>query len=323
LNTKFTTKPVRRTNPLAPKVIVVGSLNVDYIASVKALPSSGQTVAASGLIQRFGGKGANQAVAAARQGAKVLLVGCVGADDAGRAYRKHLEQEGIDVTELRQTHRAHTGTALIAVDSTGENTIIVAAGANGELKPKTMPLTKLLSHRPNALLLQFEIPMPSIRAIIDWADRSGIPVALNPSPLRDDFAWGKCSVDALIVNAGEAETIFRLAPRAMPKRLSIWRKALVENRTNCLIVTRGSEPTLCLSATEFFQVPTLKIKPVDTVGAGDAFAGTFVAHRARGLDLLSALRLANCAGALTTLKPGAQEAIPSRSETQRALRRLV
>src|SRR5579862_7978353 len=113
-----------------PSVLVVGSLNVDYIASVHSLPTSGQTVAASGLIPRFGGKGANQAIAAARQGAKVRMIGCLGADDEGRAYRKRLLREGINVSGISETDRALTGTALIAVDRSGENVIIVAAGAN-------------------------------------------------------------------------------------------------------------------------------------------------------------------------------------------------
>ena len=116
----------------ASRVVVVGSLNLDYIASVKKLPVPGETVAASGLIRRFGGKGANQAVAAARQGAKVSLIGCVGDDDDGRAYCKHLIAEGIDVSGIVRTSKALTGTALIAVADNAENVIIVAAGANGE-----------------------------------------------------------------------------------------------------------------------------------------------------------------------------------------------
>jgi ribokinase len=301
-----------------PRIVVIGSLNVDYIASVGSLPVAGQTIAAARLIRRFGGKGANQAVAAARQGAKVTLIGCVGSDDEGRAYRRRLVREGINVTGLRQAQRALTGTALIAVDRNGENTIIVAPGANGELSPGVLALTKLQSRRPHALLVQFEIPMATVRAIVAWANRLGIPVALNPSPWRDGFAWGKLAIDTLIVNEGEAMAIFGIPVENIRNRLRAWRKALAEFRIEYLVVTRGKHPTLCLSATDFLQVPTLKVKPIDTVGAGDAFAGSFVAHRAQGKDLLSAIRLANCAGALTTLKYGAQEAIPNLSETKRA-----
>jgi ribokinase len=308
---------------LAPKVVVVGSLNVDYIASVATLPAPGQTVAASGLIRRFGGKGANQAVAASRQGAKVLLAGCVGADNEGRAYCARLRHEGIDISALRQIDNVFTGTALIAVDRTGENLIIVAPGANGHVRADTLPLSRLLTRKPAAVLLQFEVPMPAVEAVIRFANRADIPVVLNPSPLREGFSWGRCSLDTLIVNEGEAEAIFRQAPGTMAKNLSRWRKTLAEYRINHLIVTRGAQWTLCLTATEFLKAPTLKVKPVDTVGAGDAFAGAFVALQAEGLELAMAIRLANCAGALTTLKPGAQEAIPNRSATQRAAHRLI
>ena len=117
------------------KVVVVGSLNVDYIAAVKRLPAPGETVAATGLVRQFGGKGANQAVAAARRGTRVSVVGCVGADDEGRAYCHRLRAEGIDASGVASTLKALTGTALIAVDQAAENIIVVAAGANGELAP--------------------------------------------------------------------------------------------------------------------------------------------------------------------------------------------
>jgi ribokinase len=306
-----------------PKVIVVGSLNVDYIAGVERLPAAGETVAATDLLRRFGGKGANQAVAAARQGAKVTLIGCVGADDNGRAYLKHLRREGIDVTGMSRSGNAPTGTALIAVDTRGENTIIVAAGANGELTPKSFAAVNRLLAKAKAVLLQFEIPIATTNAVIGFANRAGIPVLLNPSPLKDGFPWGRYQLDTLIVNAGEAQAIFGLPLEGMADRLQGWRKTLAESRVARLIITRGAQPTLCLGSDDYLEVPSLPVKPVDTVGAGDAFAGTFVARRAEGLDLLTAIRLANCAGALTTLKPGAQEAIPHRAATEKAGRMLT
>src|SRR5579862_8920163 len=163
--------------------------------------------------------------------------------------------------------------------------------------------------------------MWTISATVRWANRAGVPVVLNPSPLREGFPWGKCSLDTLIVNAGEAESIFRMRAETISDRAPAWRKALANYKIERLIVTRGAKPTLCLSGTSWDEVCGLKVKPVDTVGAGDAFAGAFVVHHAAGLDLLSSIRLANCAGALTTLKRGAQEAIPGRAATQRALRK--
>ena len=306
----------------APRVAVVGSLNLDYIASVEKLPAPGETVAASGLIRQFGGKGANQAVAAARQGAKVSLIGCVGADDDGRAYLKQLKTEGIDISGIILTGKALTGTALIAVAGNAENTIIVAPGANGELSPRSISGRQSLIACARAVLLQFEIPMATTKAIVAIANRLRVPVVLNPSPLREGFPWGKCKVDTLIVNAGEAQSIFGLPPENFAVRRQAWSNALTKCNIGHLIVTRAAQSTVYLSTTDFLEVPALRVQPVDTVGAGDAFTGTFVARRAEGLDLLAAIRLANCAGALTTLKPGAQKAIPDRWATERAERRL-
>lgn len=305
-----------------PRVVVVGSLNVDYITSVERLPAPGETVAASKLIKRFGGKGANQAVAAVRQGARVTMIGCVGEDDDGRAYCQRLRAEGIDLSGICRNAKTPTGTALIAVDSKAENTIIVAAGANGQLSTHSLAALHALILKANAVLLQFEVPMSTNLAVIRLANRAGVPVILNPSPLRESFPWGHSKFDTLIVNTGEAHAIFGLPPEDIGARRSAWTKALAECGVACLIITRGAQPTICFRGGEFLTVPALKVKPVDSVGAGDAFAGAYVAYRAEGLDLVSAIRLANCAGALTTLKAGAQEAIPSRIQTQRAARAL-
>lgn len=306
--------------PRLPKIVVVGSLNLDYIAAVKRLPGPGETVAASSLIRRFGGKGANQAIAAARQGARVSMVGCVGADDQGHAYRQHLRDEGIDTGGLSTSSQALTGTALIAVDQAAENLIVVAPGANGSLTPTAVRAQRSRIAAADVILLQFEVPMPALLEAIRLANRAGVRVVLNPSPLRDGFAWGQFEVDSLIVNSSEAFAIFGIPPGRVSAQLRGWQKALARKRISQLLITRGSRPTLCLTANRFFEVPTLPVKPVDTVGAGDAFAGALATRLAEGADLASAARYANCTGALATLKPGAQEAIPSRIAVERVLR---
>jgi ribokinase len=304
-------------------VLVVGSLNIDYIAAVKRLPAAGETVAATGLVRRFGGKGANQAVAAARQGARVSMIGCVGADDEGRAYCRRLRAEGIDTAGISATQKALTGTALIAVDQAAENTIIVAAGANGELKPAAIRAQRKRIASADILLLQLEVPMATVIEAVRIANQSRVPVVLNPSPLRDGFPWGKCGLDTLMVNAGEAEAIFGLPLTSLPLALPKWQRALSKWRIERLIITRGAKPTLCVSAAGYLKVPTLKVRPVDTVGAGDAFAGSFAARLTGGGDIVNTIRHANCAGALATLKAGAQEAIPNRARTQKALEGLA
>ena len=305
------------------KVVVVGSLNIDYIATVRRLPRAGETVAATGLVRRFGGKGANQAVAAARQGAKVSMIGCVGKDDAGRAYRQRLRAEGINASGVAATSRALTGTALIAVDRAAENSIIVAAAANGELQPAAIRAQEKRIAAGDILLLQFEVSMATVIQAVRIANQARVPVVLNPSPLRDGFPWGRCELDTVIANADEAQEIFGLELDNLPVGVALWRDGLAQRRIERLIVTQGARPTVCLSRAGYFKVPTLSVKPVDTVGAGDAFAGAFAARRAEGADILGAIRYANCAGALATLKAGAQEAIPSRAGTEKALKRLT
>ena len=309
-------------NSKVAPLLVIGSMNIDYIASVATLPEPGETVTALGLIRRFGGKGANQAVAAARQRGRVRIIGCLGDDDGGHAYCKRLKDGGIDVRGITFTIRALTGTALIAVDRKGENTIVVAAGANGLLTPNVIQSSKDHIASASIILLQFEIPMKTNLAVLRLANRAGVPVVLNPSPFCNGFPWGRHRLDTIIVNSGEAKAVFGLAVENIARLKNSWRRALRKAKVDNLVITRGARPTVLLNGHQYFEVPPLPVKPIDTVGAGDTFTGTFAARRAEGVDALSAIRLANCAGALATLLPGAQEAIPSREATEKAVRRL-
>src|SRR5262249_39954939 len=153
----------------------------------------------------------------------------------------------------------------------------------------------------SVILLQFEIPMKTTLAVLRLANRAGIPVVLNPSPYLKGFPWGKHRLDTIIVNSGEASAGFALAEGNIASHKDSWRKALRKANVNNLVITRGARPTVLLNEDQYFEVPALPVKPIDTVGAGDAFTGTFAARRAEGIDTLSAVRLANCAGALATM----------------------
>src|SRR3954454_1258910 len=264
-------------------VVVVGSLNVDYIASVDRLPVAGETVPASGLVRRFGGKGANQAVAAARQGATVNMIGCLGIDSEGSSYVERLRAEGIGVNGISTTSKALTGTAMIAVDRAAENIIVVAAGANGHLKRAVVRARHESIAAADVVLLQLEVPLDSVIEAVRIANRSDVPVVFNPSPWRQGFPWGEYNLDTLIVNAGEAQAIFGLRLESISSNLPLWRKQLANRCISQLIVTRGSKPTLYITSSIFGEAPTFSVKPVDTVGAGDTFAGTFAARRAEGM----------------------------------------
>lgn len=299
----------------AASVVVVGSMNVDLIASVKRLPAAGETVPASGLEKRFGGKGANQALAAARHGALVTLIGCLGDDPDGRDYRNHLRREGINCSAVN-TVKGGTGSAFIAVDANGENQIIVIPGANASLTSPALKMQRSRIEVAKALLVQLEVPLETVVEAIRLANGRNVPVVLNPSPIIPEFPWGEVLINVLIVNQGEATRVFGAEAEQIADHVDEWKQRIADKKVTTLIVTRGEKSTLVLNEAGLKKVATHKVKPVDTVGAGDSFAGAFTTHLAEGAPLLECVKWANAAGALATLKVGAQEGIPHRGDVQ-------
>lgn len=275
-----------------PSIVVVGSLNVDHTLRVPRIPAPGETLTSSSMLTCFGGKGANQAVAAARAGGRVAMIGCVGVDDFGTRYIEALKAEGIDTTGVLRSETP-TGSAFIAVDDAGENSIIVNPGANHAITVADIEKHAGLIRGADALLLQLECPLPVVRRAAEIAREAGVKVLLNPSPLSDAFLADRFEVDVLIVNEGEAAKI-------TPNR------DLKEARCRQLIITRGAGSTLCITEDGVAEFAPPRVTPVDTVGAGDAFAGAFA--------VASEIAFANAAGALATLKAGAQPSIPTRAE---------
>ncbi len=283
------------------RVCVTGSLNLDHVASVSALPAPGQTVTASGFVLRHGGKGANQAVAAARQGATVSMIGAIGQDAAGTAYRERLLNEGIAVQHIKETEEP-TGTALINLLPSGENTIVVFPGANQTLSPEDVTWAGEAIQSAEILLVQLEVPVETVVNAIQIANRSGTRVIFNPSPFRPDFPWAEVFIDVLIVNEGEAEQLDATAPDGEDLPIG------------CLIITHGAEPVEVIMPDGDFTFQPPSVTPVDTVGAGDTFAGTLAARLALGDSIQSAVAIANTAAARSTLQVGAQEAMPYAAE---------
>ena len=305
-------------NLTTPGIVVLGSLNVDLLAAVERLPQPGETVRAHRLERRFGGKGANQAVAAARQGAGVAMLGCLGRDADGRDYRAHLLRESIDVGGIGRAATAGTGTALIAVERDGENQIVVFPGANGELTEACIRRRRRAISAGGALLVQLEVPLPAVLEAMHLAGEAGVPVYFNPSPWRDDFPWGRHALDTVIVNETEAAHLPGLPTLSETSLLTAGRAQLDRLRIGCLVITRGAASTLACTLTETWEIPAHRVTPVDTVGAGDTFAGTYVARRLAGHPIPAALRSANIAAALGTLQSGAQEAMPTGRATDAA-----
>ena len=268
---------------------VVGSVNADLTFSVRALPRPGQTVLASGLSSSPGGKGANQAVAAARAGASVQLVAALGTDAAADQLRGHLRANDVGLDAV-VTHSGSSGSAVIFVDSSAENTIVVAPGANAALSVESADVRAVITGS-DVVLLQLEIPVPTAIAAARAARAGDAVVIVNASPAgaapHDLLALSE-SADVVVVNETEAGEWHWPVPH--------------------LVITRGSRGASYLGDDERFHVPAPAVKAVDTTGAGDVFAGVLAAHWLEGHE--TALRRACAAAALSTLVPGAGDCAP-------------
>jgi ribokinase len=239
--------------PSAANIVVIGSLNVDLIAQVDHLPKPGDTVAATQLVKRFGGKGGNQALAAARQGAQVMFIGNLGDDPDGRDYRNHLRREGINCSSLNNV-KGVTGNAYITVDQAGENQIVVIPGANGVLTGPSIKMQRARIAVAKMLLLQLEIPMDAAVDAIRIANEAKVAVVLNASPVLPKFPWGDLKFDVVIVNENEARQIFDLTPSAAAVHHDSWKERLTAKRIRHLIITRGGSSTLLISKTGVEEV---------------------------------------------------------------------
>ncbi|MHA6687860.1 ribokinase [Mesorhizobium sp. A556] len=296
-------------------IIVIGSINLDMITTVDRLPSPGETVRGSGFKTSAGGKGANQALAAARAGAKVRMVGAVGKDSFAAEALTCLEQAAIDLSGVGQMH-ASTGTAAILVDDAGENVIAVAPGANDSVLPGD--LAKAFLAKGDIVLLQQEIPLQTVEAALDAARKAGAITVLNTAPFRTEAAGFLDKADYVVANETEFDLYgeaLALAGRDRPARM----RAFAQKTGRTIVVTLGGDGVIAATADDFLQVPALKIKPVDTVGAGDTFCGYLGAALAAGLPLEKALERAAAAGSLACLKPGAQPSIPFAKDVDAAL----
>jgi ribokinase len=285
-------------------IAVVGSINLDVVVGVQRHPAPGETVVGGDRRELPGGKGANQAVAAARLGAAVALVGRVGADDAGRRLRDGLAGEGVDVTHVLVDAEAPTGMALIAVDGAGENTIVVSPGANARVGADDVEAARDVLAGAAVTLVQHEVPEDAVAAAIAGA---GGRVVLNPAPARPHAGV----VDVLVPNSGELEA---LAGRAGdPVELARGLEA-----ARAVVVTLGPEGALVVEPERVERIPAHHVEAVDTTGAGDAFCGALAQALDSGADLVEAARWAARAAAASVTRVGAQDGMPRREEVPSA-----
>jgi ribokinase len=292
------------------KVLVVGSLNMDLVVAVPRHPQIGETIL-SGTFATFpGGKGANQTVAAARMGASVSMIGCVGKDGFGGELLQTLASDGIDTAHISVLDGQATGIALITVDAEGRNTIVVASGANQTLAPRHLAAAREAFSAADVLVLQLETPLETVREAIRMAKQRGMQVVLNPAPAQSLDSDLLSQVDYFIPNEGEAMQV--AGSSTLEEAIDKLLKMGVSN----LLVTLGEKGVLAVTKSGRISVPAFSVKAVDTVAAGDAFVGAFSAGLANGMDLGSAIRLANGAAALSVTRHGAQPSLPTRKEVQ-------
>jgi ribokinase len=297
-------------------ITIIGSINLDLIATVERLPAPGETVTGGDFSTAPGGKGANQALAARRAGAQVRMIGAVGKDAFAVEALSLLEEGGVDLSHVGRMH-APTGTALILVDAKGENVIAVVPGANRSVLPGDLVAAGL--KEKEYLLLQQEIPLETVAASLRTAREVGAVSVLNTAPFRAEAASFVGEADYVVAN----ETEFDLYADALslPEGERTRRMAaFVEQTGRTLIVTLGADGVFAAALGQMLSVPALKVKPVDTVGAGDTFCGYLATSLASGLPLEQALRRATAAASLACLKEGAQPSIPLAAEVDRAMK---
>lgn len=291
-----------------PKIVVIGSANTDMVVRVDHIPEPGETILGGNYMQALGGKGANQAVAAARLGADVTFIGRLGKDMLGDASVAAYRKEGICTDFIFHDGHASSGVALIMVDQHGENIIAVAMGANAELSPADIAASESAFRSADFLLVQMEIPLETIVAAVKQARRYNVPVILNPAPAQILPARLAGCIDYLTPNQTEIFRLVKNSPASDPIEAAHFIKS--ELNVKNVIITLGKKGVQIVDEISNL-VPAFSVKSVDTTGAGDAFNGGLAVALARGLTLEAAVKYANAVAALSTTVQGAQPSMPT------------
>jgi ribokinase len=295
-----------------PGILVIGSLNADLVVRAPRFPKPGETISGEDLQIIPGGKGANQAVAAARQGVSVAMAGRVGTDSFGPFLLNSLKSDHVDTSNVIVDESA-TGTAIIVVDSNGQNSIVLSAGANGKVSVKDINALKVDA---KILLLQLEIPLETVIHAAKWGRQKGMNVILNPAPARELPDELISSVDYLLPNETELNLLTGDPVKDIPSAEQAARALLARGVKN-VIVTLGEKGALAVSWDQTSHVDTYKVNVVDTTAAGDAFIGGFASGLLHGQDLNKAVKYGNACGALAVTKFGAQPSLPTKEDVEK------
>jgi len=298
-----------------PRLLVIGSANVDLCLDLPSLPVPGETLGGGIFRQTFGGKGANAAVAAAQAGGNVAFVGSVGRDANGGEMVANLRAKNVDVTFLEKHPTAPTGVAFIFIDRHAQNMIGIAAGANAEVAPGRLEALRIQLREASVILVQNEIPEETVTRLLELAREEGWKILYNCAPARAVSPRLLAAVEWLILNESEAAFVSGAPVATLPEAESAARALLALGVKNVL-VTLGADGVCVARAGEVFHVPAFKVTPVDTVGAGDIFCGALAVACGEGRELADAVRFASAAAAISVTRPGAQNAAPRREEIE-------
>ncbi len=296
-------------------IVVFGSINVDILLPVKRLPVRGETVLCQSCEMQPGGKGANQAAAAARCGGEVRMIGCVGKDLHAVPALETLRAFGVDLDLVAEAD-AVTGTAAVMIEESGENQIVAASGANLSVRADQIPAGIL--DQKTTLVLQMEVPVPEIETAIACARQAGSRVLLNLAPALPIAEAALQQCDVLVLNESEARSLADAG-----RDPEVQAPELASRFTLDCIITLGGDGAVVATSEGVFRIDALQIDPIDSVGAGDAFVGTLAAALDRGTMLIESAGMASVAGGLTCLRNGAQTGLPDLAEIEASLSRLA
>ncbi len=303
---------------MAGRIVVVGSSNVDLIMKMSHLPRRGETVTDADFLQTFGGKGANQAVAAARAGGNVAMVNCVGDDRYGTAIRENLAAAGIDVEYVFTEKCVASGTALVMIGADGDNYLSVAPGANYRLTRKHIDQCEALIGQADLIVLQCEIPSDTLEYVMELAAARERPVMLNLAPARAIVEAYLAKLGYLIVNESEAEFLIGFPADSLAAATEAAR-ALRARGPKVVLVTLGSRGVCVCSGDGSAHVPAFAVQAVDATAAGDVFCGALAVLLVEGKPLKEGVRFASAAAAIAVTRLGAQPSIPLRPEIEQFL----
>jgi ribokinase len=304
---------------MSARIAVVGSLNMDLVIRSPRIPLPGETIIGGDFQTIPGGKGANQAVAAARLGAEVSMIGRLGRDSFADYLLDNLAASGVDTAFITKDGQAATGVALIVVDDQGENSIVVASGANMQVEEVHVNAAQDLIAKSDVLVLQLEIPLPAVIRSAQIAKENGIPVVLNPAPARELPAELFALVDVLVPNETEIALLSGQGDDSA-EDLKQASRGLLDRGVGSVVITLGKRGALLTNRKyDAFEFDAFKIEPVDTTAAGDAFVAGLAVHLGAGHPLPDAIHWGNAAGALAAMRFGAQTSAPSREEVKQLI----